>query len=256
LPTKGKKRKPAAKPAAKARAASKGAATKKATSRKTAARRPSTKKATKKPVPKKAAKKPAASKPAPERVEAKKPAAKTSKRPASWRKAPEPKALSKPAAGPGDRVGGFEPRIVAFACNWCSYPAADAAGISKMQYPPNARVIRVMCAGRVHPAFVLRALELGADGVLVSGCHFEDCHYLFGARRAAEQFEKAAELVRMLGIERERVRYEQISAAEAPKFARVMHEFVDDIKKIGPSPLGARGRGDLEVPGAVTDETT
>jgi len=271
LPTKGKKRKPAAKAAAKARAASKRAATKKPASRKaavrgpltkkpaskkTAARKPPGKKATKKPVPKKAAKKPAARKAAPERVEAKKPAARISKRPVSWRKAPEPKAVSKPAAGRGDGVSGFEPRIVAFACNWCSYPAADAAGISKMQYPPNARVIRVMCAGRVHPAFVLRALELGADGVLVSGCHFEDCHYLFGARRAAEQFEKAAELVRMLGIERERVRYEQISAAEAPKFARVMHEFVGDIKKIGPSPLGARGRGDLEVPGAVTDETT
>lgn len=263
MPTKGKKRKPAAKPAAKARAASKRAATRKA-----AARRPSTKKKTaprkaaaRKPPGKKATKKTAAKTPiakeaARKAVETKRPMKKTSKRSTSWRKAPEPKAVSKPGAGPGEGAGGFEPRIVAFACNWCSYPAADAAGISKMQYPPNARVIRVMCAGRVHPAFVLKALELGADGVLVSGCHFEDCHYLFGARRAAEQFEKAAELVRMLGIERERVRYEQISAAEAPKFARVMHEFVDDIKKIGPSSLAPRGQGDLEVPGAVTDETT
>jgi F420-non-reducing hydrogenase iron-sulfur subunit len=145
---------------------------------------------------------------------------------------------------------------VAFACNWCSYPAADAAGISKMQYPPNARVIRVMCAGRIHPAFVLKALELGADGVLVSGCHFEDCHYLFGARRAAEQFEKTAELVKLLGIELERVRYEQISAAEAPKFVRVMQEFVEDIKRLGPSQLATHGAGEIDVPGAVSDERT
>jgi len=173
-----------------------------------------------------------------------------------WREIPEPRAgaARREDADRGD--GGFEPRIVAFACNWCSYPAADAAGISKLQYPPNARIIRVMCAGRVHPGFVLRALELGADGVLVSGCHFEDCHYLFGARRAAEQFEKVAEIVRMLGIGPERVRYEQISAAEAPKFARVMHEFVEEIKKIGPSPLAGTAEGELEVPDAVGEERT
>jgi F420-non-reducing hydrogenase iron-sulfur subunit len=180
------------------------------------------------------------------------------KRATSWRTVPEPKAAAKakPSVEESGGDGGFEPRIVAFACNWCSYPAADAAGINKMQYPPNARVIRVMCAGRIHPAFVLRALELGADGVLVSGCHFEDCHYLFGARRSAEAFDRTAELVRLLGLEKERVRYEQISAAEAPKFARVMHEFVDDIKRIGPSPLAGLARGKLSVPDAVTDEVT
>lgn len=156
----------------------------------------------------------------------------------------------------GKGRGGFEPKIVAFCCNWCSYPAADAAGINKMQYPPNARIIRVMCAGRIHPAFVLRALELGADGVLVSGCHFADCHYLFGAKRAAEQFDKTAELVRLLGLEKERVRFEQISAAEAPIFVRVMHEFVEDLKKVGPSPLGGRVSGELTVPDALGDETT
>ncbi len=171
-----------------------------------------------------------------------------------WREIPEPKGAHAARVEEGGD-GGFEPRIVAFACNWCSYPAADAAGISKLQYPPNARIIRVMCAGRIHPGFVLRALELGADGVLVSGCHFEDCHYLFGARRAAEQFEKTAEIVRMLGIGPERVRYEQISAAEAPKFAKVMHEFVEDVKKLGPSPL-AGATGELEVPEAVSEETT
>ena len=150
----------------------------------------------------------------------------------------------------------FEPRVVAFACNWCSYPAADAAGINKMQYPPNARIIRVMCAGRIHPAFVLKALELGADGVLVSGCHFADCHYLFGAKRAAEQFEKTAALVKLLGLEPERVRFEQISAAEAPVFVRVMREFVDDLKKLGPSPLAGTATGELEIPDAVAVERT
>jgi len=161
------------------------------------------------------------------------------------------------AAGTEGRSGaGFEPRVVAFACNWCSYPAADAAGINKMQYPPNARIIRVMCAGRIHPAFVLRALELGADGVLVSGCHFADCHYLFGAKRAAEQFEKTAALVKLLGLEPERVRFEQISAAEAPVFVRVMREFVAELKKLGPSPLGGAADGELDVPDAVAVENT
>jgi F420-non-reducing hydrogenase iron-sulfur subunit len=171
----------------------------------------------------------------------------------AWRKEQEG-AAAREVAREGD--GGFEPRIIAFACNWCSYPAADAAGIGKMQYPPNARIIRVMCAGRIHPAFVLRALELGADGVLVSGCHDADCHYLFGAKRAAEQFEKTAKLVRMLGFEKERVRFEQISAAEAPIFVRVMREFVEDLKKLGPSPLAGTASGELEIPDAVAVEKT
>jgi F420-non-reducing hydrogenase iron-sulfur subunit len=153
-------------------------------------------------------------------------------------------------------TAGFEPRVVAFACNWCSYPAADAAGINKMQYPPNARIIRVMCAGRIHPAFVLRALELGADGVLVSGCHFADCHYLFGAKRAAEQFEKTAALVRLLGIEKERVRFEQISAAEAPKFVKVMNDFVADLRRLGRSPLAGMRSGELAIPDAIGEERT
>jgi len=131
----------------------------------------------------------------------------------------------------------FEPRIVVFACNWCSYPAADAAGINRLQYPPNIRIIRTMCMGRVNPAFVLKAFEMGADGVLVSGCHFEDCHYSFGAKRAAEQFKKLEKIVLMLGFERGRIRQEFISAAEFPKFARVINEMVAEVKKLGPSPL-------------------
>lgn len=137
----------------------------------------------------------------------------------------------------------FHPKIVAFACNWCSYPAADGAGVSRMQYPPNVRIIRVMCGGRVNPAFVLKAFELGADGVLVSTCRFEDCHYMFGARRAAENYEKTEKLTHMLGIEKERLRLEQISAAESPKFARVIREFVEAVRKIGPSPLSKAKNG-------------
>ncbi len=124
----------------------------------------------------------------------------------------------------------FEPKIVAFCCNWCSYPAADAAGVGRMQYPANIRIVRVMCGGRVTTGLVLKAFEEGADGVLVATCHFEDCHYLFGARRAAEIYKLTEKLVVMLGIEPERLRLEWISAAEAPKF-------VDVIKRLGPSPV-------------------
>lgn len=131
----------------------------------------------------------------------------------------------------------FEPKIVVFACNWCSYPAADSAGINRMQYPPNVRIIRTMCMGRVNPSFVLKAFEMGADGVLVSGCHFEDCHYSFGARKAAEQYKKLEAVVKMLGFEKERIRQEFISAAEFPKFATVVREMVDQVRKLGPNPL-------------------
>ncbi len=131
----------------------------------------------------------------------------------------------------------FQPRIVVFACNWCSYPAADAAGINRLQYPPNVRIIRTMCMGRVNPAFVLKALEMGADGVLVSGCHFEDCHYSFGARKAAEQYQKLEKIVQLLGIEKGRIRQEFISAAEFPKFVQVVHEMVEQVRKLGPNPL-------------------
>ncbi len=135
------------------------------------------------------------------------------------------------------KKSGFEPRIVVFACNWCSYPAADSAGINRLQYPANIRIIRTMCMGRVDPSHVLKALEMGADGVLVSGCHFEDCHYSFGARKAAEQYKKLAQIVYMLGFEKERIRQEFISAAEFPKFAAVVREMVEQIRTLGPNPV-------------------
>jgi F420-non-reducing hydrogenase iron-sulfur subunit len=137
---------------------------------------------------------------------------------------------------------GFIPRVVVFACNWCSYAGADTAGVSRIQYSPYFRIIRVMCSGRVHSAFVLRAFELGADGVLVSGCHFGDCHYIFGNERAAEQFEKTKALLKILGVEEGRIRLEWISAAEGVKFARVIDEFVEQVRALGPSKLAPAER--------------
>jgi len=131
----------------------------------------------------------------------------------------------------------FEPKIVVFACNWCSYAGADTAGVGRLQYPPNVRLIRVMCSGRIRPGFVLKAFELGADGVMWSGCHLGDCHYVFGNYRAVEQFEITKNLVKMLGIEKERLRLEWVSAAEGGRWAQLIKEFVEDVKKVGPSPL-------------------
>ena len=133
------------------------------------------------------------------------------------------------------QTNSFEPKIVAFCCNWCSYPAADGAGVSRLQYPTNIKIVRVMCGGRVTPSFVLKAFELGADGVLVATCHFEDCHYMFGARRAADVHKITEQLTDMLGIEKQRLKLDWISSAEASKFARVANEFTETIRKLGPS---------------------
>ena len=132
----------------------------------------------------------------------------------------------------------FQPRIVVFACNWCSYAGADLAGVSRMQYPPTTRVIRVMCSGRVTLGFILEAFRLGADGVLVTGCHPGDCHYISGNENAVVTVEKTTRLLRLLGLETERLRLEWISAAEGALFARLMTEFTDEIRGLGPSQLG------------------
>ena len=134
-------------------------------------------------------------------------------------------------------MAGFEPRIVAFACNWCSYAGADLAGVSRLQYPPNVRTIRVMCSGRVSPAFILRAFEQGADGVFVSGCHIGDCHYGFGNRWAEKNIAQARRLIEMLGLEPERLHLEWISASEGDKFATSVRTFVERIKELGRSPI-------------------
>ena len=136
----------------------------------------------------------------------------------------------------------FDPRIVVFACNWCSYAGADTAGVSRIQHQPHFRMIRVMCSGRIQPGFVLRAFEKGADGVLVSGCHIGDCHYQFGNEKAIEQFEKTKNVVRMLGLEEGRLRLEWISAAEGARFAQVIDEFIEQLRALGPSPLTGNGQ--------------
>jgi len=136
----------------------------------------------------------------------------------------------------------FEPKIVAFLCNWCSYAGADLAGVSRIQYPPNLRVVRVMCTGRIHPTFVLEALTDGADGVLVSGCHPGDCHYISGNYKAQRRIILLKEAVKQFGLEPERVRLEWISASEGDKFAKAVTEMIDEIRKLGPNPLKAGGK--------------
>jgi len=133
----------------------------------------------------------------------------------------------------------FEPKIVAFACNWCSYAGADLAGVSRIQYPPNIRTIRVMCSGRISPGLILKAFAKGADGVFVSGCHIGDCHYSFGNRKAERQVEVARRLIELVGIEPERLHLEWISATEGEKFATSVAEFVERIKQLGKSPVKA-----------------
>jgi F420-non-reducing hydrogenase iron-sulfur subunit len=131
----------------------------------------------------------------------------------------------------------FEPNIIGFLCNWCSYAGADLAGTSRMKYPPNIKSIRVMCSGRVDPVFVLEALRKGADGVLVAGCHPGDCHYQSGNYKANRRMKLLKKLLEELNINPKRVRFEYISASEGAKFASVATEFVDELKKIGPNPL-------------------
>ena len=139
--------------------------------------------------------------------------------------------------GAGKAGAAFEPVIVGFFCNWCTASAADLAGTSRMQYPPNVRPVRVMCTGSVDTSFVLRALLEGADGVLVSGCHPGDCHYVSGNYRARRRLSVVAKTLESLGLEPERFRFEWISASEGAKFAEVVTEFTEKVKQLGPSPL-------------------
>jgi F420-non-reducing hydrogenase iron-sulfur subunit len=131
----------------------------------------------------------------------------------------------------------FEPKILAFCCNWCSYAGADLAGTSRMQYPPNIRIIRVMCSGRVNPFFVLKALSAGADGVLVLGCHPGDCHYLTGNYRTRRRLAITKKFLEFMGIEPERVQVSWCSASEGSKFAEVVTEVTNDLKKMSPNQL-------------------
>jgi F420-non-reducing hydrogenase iron-sulfur subunit len=130
----------------------------------------------------------------------------------------------------------FEPLIVSFCCNWCSYAGADLAGVSRLQYPPNIRIIRVMCSGMVHPNLVIDALTKGADGVLICGCHPGDCHYKEGNLKAEKRAEAITLMLEDFGLEEERFRLEWVSASEGPRFAQVAREFTKKIKELGPSP--------------------
>ena len=165
-------------------------------------------------------------------------------------------AEEKPESGNGD----FEPRIVAFFCNWCTYTASDLAGTSRMTYAPNTRVVRVMCSGRIDPQFVLYALRQGADGVLIGGCHPGDCHYQEGNTKCLRRFKLIQKFLEQMGIEKQRVRLEWIAASEGDKVQRVTNEMVEQIKQLGPlqlttAPRVGSGNGD-EAAAATAGATT
>ncbi len=128
----------------------------------------------------------------------------------------------------------WQPTIVAFLCNWCSYAGADLAGVSRMQYPPNIRVVRVPCSGRINPLFLVAALQNGADGVLVSGCHPGDCHYLSGNLVARRKFAVVKSLLEYVGIEPGRVQFSWVSASEGGRFAALIAQVTEDVRKLGP----------------------
>ena len=131
----------------------------------------------------------------------------------------------------------WNPKIVAFLCNWCSYAGADLAGVSRMQYAPNIRIIRVPCSGRISPLLIISALHRGADGVLVSGCHPGDCHYISGNLVARRKFSMLKNFLEHVGICPERVQFSWVSAAEGARFAALVEKVVEDIKRIGPSKM-------------------
>jgi F420-non-reducing hydrogenase iron-sulfur subunit len=130
----------------------------------------------------------------------------------------------------------WEPKIVVFCCNWCSYAGADLAGVSRMQYPANVRIVRVMCSARIDPIFLLDVLNKGVDGVLVTGCHIGDCHYVSGNLTAERRVNDAIRAIDSIGL-KGRARLEWVSASEGQRFANLMDEFTVQIRELGPSPL-------------------
>ncbi|HXX59074.1 MAG TPA: hydrogenase iron-sulfur subunit [Dehalococcoidales bacterium] len=135
----------------------------------------------------------------------------------------------------------FEPKIIGFCCNWCSYAGADLAGVSHIQYPANLRMIRVMCSGAVTPEHILEAFKFGADGIFLGGCHPGECHYLEGNIKTARRVPLLKQLLPQFGIEPERVRLEWVSAAEGQRFAQVVTDFTNEIKRLGPLSLNGGG---------------
>jgi coenzyme F420-reducing hydrogenase delta subunit len=140
-------------------------------------------------------------------------------------------------AAPHDDGGKFDPKLLVFCCNWCSYAGADLAGVSRLQMPPYFRVIRVMCSARVDPEFVLRAFQKGADGVLVAGCHPADCHYIGGNYRTRRRIALLKMLIQQFGFDPDRLKLEWVSAGEGEKFQKTIVEFTSTVKELGPSPF-------------------
>ena len=129
----------------------------------------------------------------------------------------------------------WEPKIIAFCCNWCSYSGADLAGTNRLSYPANVKIIRVPCSCRINPMFILRAFQRGADGVILCGCHHGDCHYMTGNYHTRRRMTLLFSMLDFLGIEKERTRVEWVSAAEGQRFVDVMNDFVGQITELGPS---------------------
>jgi F420-non-reducing hydrogenase iron-sulfur subunit len=134
-------------------------------------------------------------------------------------------------------MAAFEPRIIGFLCNWCSYAGADLAGVSRFQYPPSLRVVRVMCSGRIDPIIPLEVFMKGADGIIVLGCHPADCHYVEGNMYEERKIKMLKKLIALTGLEPERLRLDWVSAAEGQRFAQIVTEFTEQIRKLGPSPV-------------------
>ena len=145
----------------------------------------------------------------------------------------------------------FEPKILVFACNWCTYAGADLAGTSRLQYPPNVRVLRVPCSCRVNPQFVIRAFQRGIDGVLVAGCHPGDCHYTTGNYYTRRRFLLINRMMEYMGIDPKRFHTRWISGAEGPKFQQVVTEMIEEVKAIGPN---RKLRDDMQVTMQTTNE--
>lgn len=142
-----------------------------------------------------------------------------------------------------------EPEIVAFACNWCGYAAADQAGSTKISYPSNVKIVRVMCLGMVEPYVILRAFERGLDGVILMGCHEGECHYVSGNESAKEIVKRLQNIIQTLGLGRNRLRIEASSAGEGQLFAQIITQFTDELKKMAPNPLKGRISGNFSYGG-------
>jgi F420-non-reducing hydrogenase iron-sulfur subunit len=148
--------------------------------------------------------------------------------------------MSSHESAPVQGTDGWEPKIVAFFCNWCTYTAADLAGVSRLKHAPNVRIIRVMCSGRIDPQFILQAYARGADGVLIGGCHPGDCHYMEGNYKLLRRTRLLRRMLADMGIEEQRFRLEWISASEGERVKIVINEMVEQVRSLGP--LGLPGK--------------